>query len=286
MNKEVSVKKQLDLYWVDAFTKEIFKGNAAAVVVLREQLDEKVMQSIAAEMNVSETAFVNIIQCKDNKYSLRWFTPKVEVPMCGHATIAVSKVLFDILGVRENEIQYDTKSGILTAKRHSEGIILDFPVDLYERVEVPQQLLKALGIEKIENCIYGKHTKKLVIHVCDQQQIINLNVDFEKMKSLSFEMDIKGVGVTAKGNGKYDFISRYFNPWAGVNEDPVTGSVHTVLAPYWSKLLGKNELSAYQASSRGGELKLKLNSNGRMNIIGEAVVLLKGKLDILEESNF
>jgi PhzF family phenazine biosynthesis protein len=280
LNSSVCTINHADVYIVDAFTKERYKGNPAAVVVLKEELEENVMQLIATELNLSETAFVNISQCENNIYPLRWFTPKIEVPLCGHATIATSKVLFDIMGVQSDEIQYITRSGILKSRKYQEGISIDFPADHPEEVEVPQQILKVLGLEHSVNCIYGKQTKKLVIHVGSRHEVLNINPDFEKMKSLSFDFDVKGVGVTTQGYGSYDFISRYFNPWAGVNEDPVTGSVHTVLAPYWAKLLGKNKLSAYQESSRGGELKLSLYSNGRLDIIGSAIVVLRGKIDI------
>ncbi|MGB7603871.1 MAG: PhzF family phenazine biosynthesis isomerase [Lutisporaceae bacterium] len=279
MNNIACKNNKLDIYIVDAFTKELYKGNPAAVVVIQEELDEQVMQSIAMELNLSETAFVNISQCENNIYPLRWFTPKIEVPLCGHATIATSKILFDVIGIKDNELKYITKSGILKSRKHQGKISINFPIDQPEEIEAPQLLLQTLGIGKFVNCIYGKQTKKLVIHVSNSHEILDINPDFEKMKNLSFDIDVKGVGVTAQGNDSYDFISRYFNPWAGVNEDFVTGSVHTLLAPYWAKLLGKNELKAYQASSRGGELELRLDSHGRIELLGEAIIVLRGKLE-------
>lgn len=280
MNSLACKNKNLDIYIVDAFTKELYKGNPAAVVVIKEELDEQIMQSIAMELNLSETAFVDISRCENNIYPLRWFTPKVEVPLCGHATIAASKILFDVIGIKGEELQYITKSGILKSRKHQDRISINLPVDQPEEIKAPLLLLQALGLGEIVNCIYGKQTKKLVIHVSNSNEILDINPDFEKMKNLSFDIDVKGVGITAKGNASYDFISRYFNPWAGVNEDSVTGSVHTVLAPYWSKLLGKKELKAYQASSRGGELELILASCDRLEILGEAVIVLKGKLEV------
>lgn len=276
--------KIIQVYQVDAFTNECFKGNPAGVCVLEEEIEVRHMQLIAKEMNLSETAFVQSLEGKPinqtNIFSLRWFTPKYEVDLCGHATIATSKILFNNIGIRNEQIIYETKSGRLIAHNTNKGIALDFPIDEPLNVDLSNDILEAIGIESFENAIIGKNTKKLVIHLKTESEVLKLTPNFEKMKSLEFKMDVRGIGITCIGNGKYDFISRYFNPWAGVNEDPVTGSVHTLLASYWGELLNKNEMKAYQASDRGGEIVLRILSGDRVELIGQAVVVLKGELYI------
>lgn len=276
--------KIIQVYQVDAFTNECFKGNPAGVCVLEEELEVRHMQLIAKEMNLSETAFVQSLEGKPinqtNIFSLRWFTPKYEVDLCGHATIATSKILFNNIGIRNEQIIYETKSGRLIAHNTNKGIALDFPIDEPLNIDLSNDILEAIGIEIFENAIIGKNTKKLVIHLKTESEVLKLTPNFEKMKSLEFKMDVRGIGITCIGNGKYDFISRYFNPWAGVNEDPVTGSVHTLLASYWGELLNKNEMKAYQASDRGGEIVLRILSGDRVELIGQAVVVLKGELYI------
>ncbi|CVK19011.1 PhzF family phenazine biosynthesis protein [Sporomusa sphaeroides] len=276
--------KVIPIYYVDAFTKECFTGNPAAVCVLTESIEDKYMQLIAKETNLSETAFVQPLAGQAvhqaNRYSLRWFTPKCEVDLCGHATIATSKILFNRLGINGEQIIYETKSGRLTARKTDQGISLDFPIDDFSPVAVPAAIIEAMGIESYENAIIGNNTKKLVICVKTKSDVLKLTPDFEKMKNIEFAMTVKGVGVTCSGDEDYDCISRYFNPWAGINEDPVTGSVHTVLAAYWSKLLKKSELRAYQASDRGGEMVLRILTGNRVELIGQAVVVLKGELYI------
>lgn len=274
--------KLVHIYQVDAFTNEPFRGNPAGVCVLKEAIEDKYMQLIAKEMNLSETAFVWPFAGSDfsntNKFSLRWFTPNQEVDLCGHATIATSEILFNKMGIKNEKIIYETKSGTLTAGNTEKGIALNFPIDEPLNVDLTNDILDAVGIKDYQNAIIGKNTKKLVIHVNTVKEILELSPDFEKMKFLKFKMDVKGLGVTCKGNGKYDFISRYFNPWAGINEDPATGSVHTLLASYWGKLLNKDEMKAYQASYRGGEIALRKLPENRLELIGQAVVVLKGEL--------
>ncbi|MCT8978785.1 PhzF family phenazine biosynthesis protein [Clostridium sp. CX1] len=276
--------KVIQVYQVDAFTNECFNGNPAGVCILKEPIEDKYMQLIAKEMNLSETAFVQSLEGSDinntNIFSLRWFTPKYEVDLCGHATIATSEILFNKMGIKNEKIIFETKSGRLIANKTNKGIALNFPIDEPLNVNLSNDILEAMGIESYENAIIGKSTKKLVIHLKTENEVLNLIPNFEKMKCLEFEMDVKGVGVTCIGNEKYDFISRYFNPWAGVNEDPVTGSVHTLLALYWGKLLNKDEMKAYQASDRGGEITLRILTGNRVELIGQAIVVLKGELYI------
>lgn len=276
------MKNKIKIYQVDAFTSKKFKGNPAAVCILKDDISDEVMKNIAREMNLSETAFVKPLE-KDsvdncNLFSLRWFTPEIEVDLCGHATIATSKVLFDEFNIKEQYIKYETKSGVLKAKKEDEKISLDFPIDNPLDFNLTQDILEAMGIISYSNSIIGEKTRKLVIELKDKKEVVNLKPNFEMLKSLKFKSDIKGICVTSRGNEKYDFISRYFNPWAGINEDPVTGSVHILLANYWSNKLNKIEMNAYQASNRGGEISLKLLENDRVRLSGEAVIVLKGEL--------
>ena len=276
------MKNKIKIYQVDAFTSEAFKGNPAAVCILENDISDELMKNIAQEMNLSETAFVkplkNLNIGKGNLFSLRLFTPEVELDLCGHATIATSKVLFDEFNIKEQYIKYETKSGLLTAKKKDEKISLDFPIDKALDFNLTQDILDAMGIRSYSKAIIGEKTRKLVIEVKDKENIINLKPNFEILKSLKFKSDVKGIGVTCRGNEKYDFISRYFNPWDGINEDPVTGSVHTLLANYWSNKLNKMDMNAYQASNRSGEISLKLLENDRVKLSGEAVIVLRGEL--------
>lgn len=276
------MRNKIKIYQVDAFTSESFKGNPAAVCILEDDISDELMKNIAQEMNLSETAFVKHLKNsnigKGNLFSLRWFTPEVEVDLCGHATIATSKVLFDEFNIKEQYIKYETKSGLLTAKKKDEKISLDFPIDKALDFNLTQDILDAMGIRSYSKAIIGEKTRKLVIEVKDKENIINLKPNFEILKSLKFKSDVKGIGVTCRGNEKYDFISRYFNPWAGINEDPVTGSVHTLLANYWSNKLNKMDMNAYQASNRSGEISLKLLENDRVKLSGETVIVLRGEL--------
>ena len=269
--------KSLPIYQVDVFTKEYYKGNPAAVCILDVNLEDSQMKLIAAEMNLSETAFLVSLDETSHTYSLRWFTPEVEVPLCGDGTIAAAKILFDEIGINSDEIIFQTKSGKVSAKRQDEGIVIDFPIDEPIDFQLPQGLIEALGVPEYEDVKIGKNTKKIILRVKDVKIIKELNPDFEQMKKITSKEGLKGIAVTTKGNDSYDFISRYFNPWAGINEDPVTGSVHTVLAAYWGKILDKKHMLAYQASSRAGEIKLEIKGK-RVELIGEATVVLKGEI--------
>lgn len=272
--------KSVPIYGVDVFTTEYYKGNPAAVCILDRELDEERMKSIALEMNLSETAFLFPIDLDLSIYSLRWFTPQVEVPLCGHGTIAAAKVLFQELSLKSDEVRFQTKSGLVSARKHKGGIAIDFPLDEVMDFQLPKGLVEAMGITDYDDVKIGKDTRKIIIKVKDYDSVKELKPNFEKMKNISSVEALKGIGVTTKGNGEYDFISRYFNPWAGVNEDPVTGSVHTVLAPYWSKILDKKQMLAYQASGRPGEIGIEIKDNNRIELIGQAVIVLKGEIYI------
>jgi PhzF family phenazine biosynthesis protein len=276
--------KAIQIYQVDAFTSEAFKGNPAAVCVLEEPIEDKYVQSIAREMNLSETAFVRSLDGKSidraELFSLRWFTPKCEVDLCGHATIATSEVLFNVIGIKNEKLVYETRSGRLEAQRTEAGIALNFPIDEVQDIEISEEILEVMGIKEYEKAIIGKNTRKLVIHVKKESEVLDLSPNFEVMKGLKFNTEVKGLGVTCRGDEKYDFISRYFNPWAGINEDPVTGSVHTLLAAYWGDILNKKDMIAYQASERGGEITLRVLGENKVELIGKAVIVLKGELYI------
>ncbi|AOT70650.1 PhzF family phenazine biosynthesis protein [Geosporobacter ferrireducens] len=273
----------IKIFLVDAFTKEIFRGNPAMVCILDKKIEDAFMQKIAFEFNLSETAFL-LPKENNNEYAIRWFTPQKEVPLCGHATLAASQVLFDHKRISSDEIIYYSESGILKAKKDIYGISLDFPLDEPEEVSVHpySELLKAMGISAYENIVLGRSTKKLIIHLKSQEEVINVQPKYEEMKKLNVE-GIKGVGITSTYNNQYHFITRYFNPWAGVNEDPVTGSVHTALAAYWSRILGINELKVHQASYRGGEMTLRIKDSNRLEIIGDARIVFKGELNLDEQ---
>jgi PhzF family phenazine biosynthesis protein len=273
---------KIPTYIVDAFTDQKFKGNPACVCLLNRSLDDSEMQNIATEMNLSETAFLSpkaekpIIESIE--FNLRWFTPKVEVPLCGHATLATSAVLFNEIGISSDEISYETLSGTLTAKKEEEGILLNFPSNEPEPVSPPLELLEAMGISEFEDVTLAKDAKKLLVHLKNGDSLRTLNPDFEKMMRANMHEDIIGVIATSSGSPQFDFMSRFFAPWVGINEDPVTGAAHTVLAPYWSKILNKRKMSAYQASERGGKLIVRLGTDNRVDLIGNAVMVSKGEL--------
>lgn len=276
--------EKIPFYIVDAFTSEPFKGNPAAVCLLRDQKANNVLQSIAAEFNLSETAFLLNLTKKPLEhsqfFSLRWFTPTTEVPLCGHATLATAAVLFHEFDVSANEVTFETRSGKLTAKKEQDGILLNFPSEKTVPIRPSGNLLRKMGIIDFEDACLSKTLKKLLIRLENEDALFGLEPDFERMKSISTKENIEGVIITSKGHPPYDFVSRFFAPWLGINEDPVTGAAHTILAPYWAKILGKQEMLAYQASSRGGELKVRVHENNRVDLIGNAVIVSKGKLNL------
>lgn len=280
-----TASRAISIFQVDAFTNENFKGNPAAVCILRSKLKDEIMQNIASEMNLSETAFVHSLDKKPfqeaKMFSLRWFTPKVEVSLCGHATLAAAAVLFREVKLKANEIEFRTKSGNLTAREDKKGICLNFPSDNPTQIDPPTSLLEAIGVKDFSEVQYGKQTKSMLVHLPSEDSVHNLSPDYRLMESVNTASEIGGVIVTAKGSPPYDFISRFFAPWVGINEDPVTGAAHTVLAPYWFKLLNKREMRAYQASQRGGELSVKLKPDDSIDLIGKAVIVLKGKLHLM-----
>lgn len=260
-------RMELDIYQVDAFAKRLFGGNPAAVCPLREWLPDSVMQQIANENNLSETAFFVKI---DNGYRLRWFTPEVEVDLCGHATLASAHVLFNHLNHTGSEITFESNSGPLLVRKENNLLLMNFPATIGRPVDPPVALTKALGIES--TTIFKADDYLVVLE--EQRQVEELSPDFITLK----KVDTRGIIVTAPGRD-VDFVSRFFAPAVGINEDPVTGSAHTMLAPYWSERLGKKELKARQISKRGGDVYCTVMDD-RVEIGGEAVTYLVGTIEI------
>lgn len=257
----------MKIYQVDAFTEMAFKGNPAAICILEEYPSTKWMQDVAGEMNLAETAFV--VQMDDG-FSLRWFTPNSEVDLCGHATLASAHILWEKGYLRrEQEAKFHTKSGLLTAKLIDNWIQLNFPAIIEEKTEAPAELIEALNISPI---YVGKNIFDYIIEVESEETVKNINPDFTKL----MKVPMRGVIVTAR-SAEYDFVSRFFAPEVGIFEDPVTGSAHCCLGPYWKRKLGKEEFNAYQASERGGILKVKV-AGERVLISGKAITVLEGNL--------
>ncbi|MDN5203012.1 PhzF family phenazine biosynthesis protein [Fulvivirgaceae bacterium BMA10] len=260
---------KIKIFQVDAFTKELFKGNPAAICPLETWLDDDVMQSIAAENNLAETAF--IVKVRD-QYEIRWFTPAVEVDLCGHATLAAGHVIFKYLGHSGNEVSfYSPRSGPLKVIKDGDLLTLDFPVDEFVKTETPEGIKQAFQMDISET--YKGKTDYMVV-LPSQQDLEALKPDFRILG----EVNGRGVIATAPGT-EVDFVSRFFGPQSGIDEDPVTGSAHTTLTPYWSAKLGKQTLFARQLSSRQGDLKCKLNED-RVEISGNAKTYLIGEIEI------
>jgi PhzF family phenazine biosynthesis protein len=262
------------VYVVDAFASGPFRGNPAAVVPLEpgDAPDAAWMQQWAAEMKHSETAFVQ--PRADGAFDLRWFTPEVEVDLCGHATLASAHVLWESERLATNApAVFHTRGGELRARRLADGTVeLDFPTAPPEPCDTPAGLLDALGLDGGESF---RTTGQFFMIVVDDAEIVRkLEPDFAAMGALS---DVRGVYVTAPGDGEYDIVSRCFAPRVGINEDPVTGSMHCVLSAYWCKRLGKDELRAEQASARGGTMRVRL-AGDRTLLLGNAVTVLHGEL--------
>ena len=267
---------QAPFYQIDAFTDAPFKGNPAAVCLMPCDLEDDLYQNIAKEMNLSETAFVEETSLK-GIYNLRWFTPAREVPLCGHATLASAYVLFEHAGFDGERITFHTLSGALYAENTPDGVRLDFPRNDPFEVDPPEEVLEALGVSEPKEVQYSDTNQKLLVLLGDPAEVRSCSPDFEALLAADNPLGWRGVIVTAKGPSPYDFVSRFFAPLMGINEDPVTGSAHTVLAPYWADRLGKNVMEAYQSSERGGELHVELTGE-RVLITGKATTVVVGTL--------
>jgi PhzF family phenazine biosynthesis protein len=257
-------------FQIDAFADRPFSGNPAAVCLLDDEADSDWMQAVASEMNLSETAFVRTAQ---DGYELRWFTPAFEVDLCGHATLASAHVLWTEGHVPANSpIRFHTRSGVLTCKLIGDLIELDFPATPPVQTEPPSGLLEALGISSTE--FVGKSAFDNLVVVDSAATVRSLQPDFGQLAQIS----MRGAIVTATSDDPaFDFVSRFFAPAAGVNEDPVTGSAHCCLGPFWQERLGKSELMAYQASKRGGVVRVQVKDD-RVLLGGKAITVMQGKL--------
>lgn len=258
---------QLDFHQVDAFSARPFAGNPAMVYRLDTWLDDALMQRIAAEHNLAETAFV---VREGAGWRIRWFTPACEVPLCGHATLASAHVLFEVYGEPGEHLQLTCQSGALAVTRAGERLVLDFPAQYLQPAELADEVAQILG-QRVSSVQVGK---ELLAELESEQALRACAPDLKALAKLPG----LGVIVTARGQ-QHDFVSRYFAPGLGIDEDPVTGSAHCILTPYWAERLGRTELSAFQCSPRGGELHCRLEGE-RVKIAGQAVLVASGRLFI------
>lgn len=263
---------KLTIYQIDAFTDKLFGGNPAAVIPLEKWLDDELMQQIALENNLSETVFFVPSATNTTDFEIKWFTPELEINLCGHATLASAYVLFSILKFDKPEIKFSSKSGLLKVTRQDDLICLDFPSWKPERVEYEYNAALALILGDVEIVGVYRH-RDLLVELFDEEAVKNCTPDFTLMKKHFDKMII-----TAPGK-KVDFVSRFFAPGAGIDEDPVTGSAHSQLIPFWSEKLNKNDLHALQLSKRGGELWCGQRRD-RVIMKGKGVYYMKGEISL------
>ena len=256
------------MFQVDAFTNSQFKGNPAAVVILEKKISADLMQQIAFENNLSETAFINISK---TPFEIRWFTPTVEVDLCGHATLASAYVYFNFLNNDAESISLNSASGELKVYKQENFLQLDFPKDNFKEVDMIEAVENATGVRPLETYLGNIN---LFAVFDNEDNVSNMTPNFDAVSKL----DGQGLIISSSSN-QYDFVSRYFCPKYGINEDPVTGSAHTTLIPYWSEKLNKISLEAKQVSKRGGELFCE-NTENRVLIGGNAVLYMKGVIEI------
>ncbi|NMM50844.1 PhzF family phenazine biosynthesis protein [Marinigracilibium pacificum] len=270
--------KTIKTFIVDSFTDRPFKGNPAGVCLLNENLSNNDMLSIAQELGLSETAFVSQPD-DENHFPIRFFSPKMEIPLCGHATLAASKVIFNTTDNEDSISFINLNNLILPIRMDGEFIIMEFPIYDTKPQKVSKELLNALGINEIINSEYNKETNILLIEIGSSKNLQALSPDFDKL--LKSHNSINGVLVTAKSEQpSIDFESRYFWPWSGTNEDPVTGGTHTFLAKYWSERLDKKKLNSFQCSERTGFMEVELINELKMTIKSKAQIVFKGELTI------
>lgn len=260
----------LPLFHIDAFTNSPFAGNAAAVCILDGPREDVWLQQVASEMNLAATTF---LYREDDGYRLRWFSAQVELELCGHGTLASAHALWDQgYLTRDAEARFFTRGGFLTAKRDGTWIEINLPAKPEEEAEFQPLIERSLGVKP---CYVGKSQLDYLVEVESEEVVRSIQPDFAQLVTLS----ARGVIVTAAASGSsgYDFVSRFFCPSVGINEDPVTGSAHCVLSPFWSKRLGREQLTGYQASKRGGTLRVRFDGD-RVRIGGQAVTVLRGEL--------
>ncbi len=258
--------EQIKLYQIDTFTKNPFKGNPAGVCPLEEWLTDETMQNIAFENNLPETAFY---VKKGSLLEIRWFSPTVEVDLCGHATLACAFVEFERSKVKTDTIIFHSKSGELSVRRKDNLLTLDFPVDEFSKINLTTELTTPFNYNPIEAY---KGSTDIMLVFSNEEEIENMKPILAEVAKIN----ARGVIVTARGK-EFDFVSRFFAPQSGINEDPVTGSAHTALIPYWSNVLGKKVMKAWQLSERGGELLCELDGD-RVKISGNAVLYMEGNI--------
>jgi PhzF family phenazine biosynthesis protein len=265
----MTLSSAVPLIQVDAFTSEPFGGNPAAVCLLPSAREEQWMQRVAAEMNLSETAF--LVRRPDG-FDLRWFTPVIEVALCGHATLASAHALWENGDVPRGEIaRFHTKSGVLTAEQQGDWIELNFPATDAQPADAPTGMIAALSVTPR---FVGKSKFDYLVEVASEDEVRNARPDFGALRSLP----VRGIMITSRAStAGLDFVSRFFAPGSGVDEDPVTGSAHCCLTPYWSRKLGRSEFVARQLSARGGTLRLRVDGD-RVRLQGQAVTVLRGEL--------
>jgi PhzF family phenazine biosynthesis protein len=260
---------------VDAFTDTPFKGNPAGVCLVDSPLDDDRMVAIAQELNFSETAFLFPLE-KRGAYSIRYFSPKMEIPLCGHATLASAKVIFSTHKL--NEVHFmNIQSLDLSIKELNGEIVMEFPIYETRPADAPSALIRALGMKAIKNSVFNEETRILLLEIADPEELASLNPDFAALHQS--HNSINGVLVTAPSHKDgYDFHSRYFWPWSGTNEDPVTGGTHTFLAKYWASRLGKTRMKSFQSSRRTGFMNVEL-VDGKLFIESRAVIVFEGQLN-------
>ncbi len=269
---------QIKTFIINAFTNKAFAGNPAGVCLITESIGMEIMQSIASELNLSETAFISKIEDRSNQYDIRYFTPTVEIDFCGHATLAASKLVLDKLG--EKEVEFITQKQLrILAVNEGEFIKMVFP--LYETTEHKAEtgLFETFGIANPISTRYSKTLDMVIVEVKDKETLLGLSPNYQK--AIEISDTIKEVVVTTKSaDEKYDFYSRCFAPWLGINEDPVTGASHSVLAKYWGDKLEKKEMAAYQLSKRGGFLNLKIINQNNLEVRSNAQIVFEGIMNI------
>ena len=258
---------EISLYKIDAFASKLFEGNPAAVCPLDEWLSDEMMQTIAKENNLSETAF---FVPNGDRFRIRWFTPELEVELCGHATLASAYVLFNILGYKNEKIEFESRSGLLTVTKDNDWIVLNFPAQPPVECEIPEEIKNAFDGLPIE-CL---KSEDYIVVFENESDVESAKPDFGELAKLG----LRGVIITAKSK-QYDFIARFFAPGYGIPEDPVTGSAYTQLAPYWASKIGPKKFHAKQISQRGGELLCELVGD-RVLISGKGVKYLEGRINI------
>jgi PhzF family phenazine biosynthesis protein len=291
----MSDEKYVTIFQVDAFTDVPFKGNPAGVCVVDSPLDEAIMQNIAMEMNLSETAFVWPFTASDirksDKFYIRWFTPTCSAPLCGHATLAASKVLYDIFEVFSKNITFVSPNEELNVIRRRGYFQLNFPAADFELVELPDYIFGALRLDRLElgqdflEACQSKNSQLLLLRFKSRQLIEAIAPDFYELYHAQDAFGCREVIVTCRGKDDYDFISRSFAPFLGIEEDPVSGAAHAMLGPYWGAMLDKQYLVGYQASKRGGKVIIELKKDpkgidNRVLLSGNAVIVIEARLNL------